>query len=76
MATRNKNSNQPDGLVSWHTCTTCGKRAYHSKADAKRSRKHHADPRLAIYRCGQWFHLGHKGESIVRGYETRAERYR
>ena len=39
-------------------CATCGKAAYLSRADAKRSGKAlHPGRPMRAYKCGQWWHL-------------------
>lgn len=40
------------------TCETCGKRAYATKATAKRSaRVLYPEQRMRVYPCGPWWHL-------------------
>lgn len=76
MASKQKDHKRPDNIVRWHTCDTCGKRAYRTKDDAKRARKLHHEPRLGFYRCGDYYHIGHKDETVVSGQMSRSERYR
>lgn len=40
------------------TCPACGKRAYRTKADARRNgRQLYPGVRLRAYRCGWWWHV-------------------
>lgn len=54
--------------TDFHTCETCGKRAYHTRTAAKAARASLGDHTLSIYRCaaGAGFHLGHLAAGITR----------
>ena len=60
---------------AWWTCSDCGKRAYGSKADAKKVQSRVASGRegLHAYRCGDAWHLGHKPPDLVAGRASRAD---
>lgn len=59
------------------TCPRCGKRAYTSKASAKRTAKWlYPGDRMRVYQCPgtPWWHL--TSQDAVKVAETRARRYR
>ena len=58
----------PGPSIPWVTCTQCGKRTYHSKADA-RLVKRRLPGHVAAYRCptGPGWHLGHLPTVVLRG---------
>lgn len=51
--------------LDFHTCPTCGKRAYHSRDAAKAARKAIGDRTLHVYYCSDagGFHLGHSAST-------------
>ena len=54
------------------TCRECGKLCWTSKKNAKSAAKReHPSERLAVYRCGQWWHYGHLTRAIQRGIAQR-----
>ena len=54
------------------TCATCGKRSYITKDDAKAARRQVKNQgRMAVYRCGNAWHLGHLPRGVVRGDYSR-----
>jgi hypothetical protein len=61
--------------LRWITCPECGKRAYETKAIAKRTAKFMGD-RMAAYRCqfgGPGWHIGHLPKQVVQGDVPRSE---
>lgn len=61
--------------TTWVTCAACGKRGYPSKRAAKALKRHHADRDLSIYRCGDYWHVGHLAPRVKAGKESRTSLY-
>lgn len=56
---------------------TCGKQRYPSRRTAKAAaRLRHPGDRLAAYRCGPFWHVGHLSETVTRGFLARDDYYR
>ena len=70
-------SRASNGAALWiGLCQTCGKRSYPSKREARRARGQvagHDSRHLSVYRCGDWWHIGHLPRMIVRGDAARGE---
>jgi hypothetical protein len=53
-------------------CNTCGKRCYRTRKAAKAvSKQQHPSEVLSVYRCGEFFHIGHKSYAVTRGLVER-----
>lgn len=51
-------------------CDACGKLRYASRKLARAAAKaRHQDSRMRAYRCGDWWHVGHRPRWVVRGEE-------
>jgi hypothetical protein len=55
------------------TCDDCGKRCFLAKGDAKRAIRSMKGRvgKLHVYRCGDYWHLGHIPTALARGRITR-----
>lgn len=64
--------------LDFHHCSTCGKRAYHSRKAAKAARTQLGDSSLHLYRCDAGnLHLGHMAPGQTRDvYRARRRRAR
>jgi len=50
-------------------CPDCGKVCYSSKAGARKARRAapHRGEHMSIYRCGEYYHLGHLAPDVIAG---------
>lgn len=64
----------PEKTGSMHTCPTCGKRCYKTRAAAKRTRKRRfPGERMSVYLCGDLYHLGHLPSRVISGDKPRSD---
>lgn len=55
-------------------CPTCGKKQWYTRADAKAvAKKGHQGDSVNVYRCGEFFHIGHLPAAVRRGLSTRSD---
>lgn len=53
-------------------CPTCGKNRFRTRKAARRFIKaRHQGEQMYVYSCGEFFHIGHKIQAVVRGESTR-----
>lgn len=56
------------------TCEVCGKRCYLTKQAARRARsRRFPGERMSVYRCGDFYHLGHLPGRVIAGDKPRSE---
>lgn len=56
------------------TCDACGKRCFVSRKDARKySRTQMPGNNWSIYKCGEYWHYGHKPADMKSGKRTRAD---
>lgn len=50
-------------------CGECGKVSYLSRAGARKARKAaaHRGEHMSVYRCGDYYHLGHLAPDVIAG---------
>ncbi len=64
---------RPD-VKTWHTCPSCGKRAWPTRKAAKQAARGRF-AMLTAYRCEErpaWWHLGNRPPEVARGTIPRA----
>lgn len=56
------------------TCAKCGKYAFNTRKDAKRFiRRHLPTSKMSVYRCGDFYHIGHLAYVVRRGLSDRRD---
>ena len=56
------------------TCMECGKRCYGSRSAAKRMLKRRfPGERMSVYKCGDFYHLGHLPGRVIAGDKARSD---
>lgn len=53
--------------IALGTCGLCGKYAYETRAKVKSRARLQAGQKLNIYRCGDYWHMGHLPQSVRNG---------
>lgn len=71
-----RNRSMVDPRDNWsHVCTSCGKRCFETKRDAKKARKV-IDRTMAVYEHLGWWHVGHLPKVVTSGRFGRGDVYR